>query len=209
VKLIQVPLFCALIALGAAGAHADTIAYFQVTQGVSTLVVLDPASYYSGAGKDPQLLVRRLKRGSIPFTGFEFGFAAETGTGFFDYYNDNDASLAELTLSITPGGPASESASIFGCGVESEFPWMPFSACSFGEFGTDVSATVVNFFGGSGLPPYSHFAIELTDFPANATIVATAVPQPTPEPESLALILTGALGLGAARWLRRRQGSAS
>ena len=157
---------------------------------------MQPDLYYAGDGTDPQLLVRRLKRGSIPFSGSTFGFSAATGTGFFDYYNNNDMILSALTVTIDPGGLPSANASIFSCGIESELPAVPFTNCSFAAFGTNLNATVITFFGGSGLPPYSHFALGLTGFPANAVVVATAELTPTPESASFVFVLAGLVGLG-------------
>ena len=202
-KLTRTAVFCALLVLCPLGAHADTIAYYDVSNGRSTFVVLQPDLYYSGDGTDPQLLVRRLKRGSIPFSGPRFGFSAATGTGFFDYYNNNDMILSALTVSIDPGGLPSANASIFSCGIQSEFAFLPFYDCSFGKFGTNLDATVIAFFGGPGLPPYSHFALGLTGFPANAEVVATAELTPTPEPQSVVLVFGGFVGLGVMLGLRR------
>ena len=202
-KLIQAAILCALFALCSTGARADTIAYYDVSDGNSILQILEPEPYYAGNGTDPKLLVRRLKRGSIPFSGPRFSFSANTGTGFFDYYNNNDMILSALTITIDPGGLPSASASIFSCGIQSELALLPFNNCSFGAFGTDLNATVINFFGGPGLPAYSHFSLDLTGFPANAAVVATAELTAAPEPVPSMLFFVGLLGL-AFVWARRR-----
>jgi len=204
VKLIRVAVFCSLVAFCSAGARADTIAYYDVNNGNSTLAILEPDLYYAGNGTDPKLLVRRLKRGSIHFRGSTFSFNANTGAGFFDYYNGNDMILSALTVTIDPGGLPSATASIFSCGIESEWASMPFNNCSFVKFGTDLDATVIAFFGGPGLPPYSHFSLDLAGFPANAAVVVTAELTPAPEPASFALFLVGLLGLGVASARRAR-----
>ena len=202
-KRTKVAVLGSLLVLCSAGARADTIAYYDVTNGNSILAVLQPDAYYAGDGTDPQLLVRRLKRGSIPFSGPSFSFFANTGTGFFDYYNNNPMILSTLTITIDPGGLPSASATIFSCGIESELIAMPFSNCSFGAFGSNLDATVITFFGGPGLPPFSHFALELAGFPANADVVATAELTPSPEPASLVLFFVGLLAFGFVG-IRRR-----
>src|SRR5215472_5435476 len=138
-------------------ARADTIAYNVVVNGANQLVVLNPTAYESENVIDPQLVVRRLKTGSVWFTGFTFSFSDDSGTGFFDFYNDNPDSLMNLSIMITPGGPASDLDSIFACGIESQLGVLPFSNCMIEEFGTDQTSSVVTFFGEPGLPPFSHF----------------------------------------------------
>ena len=196
-----------LLLVGAASlltgvARADTIAYDVVVNGANELIVLNPAAYESEIVVDPQLVVRRLKTGSVWFTGFTFSFSDDSGTGFFDFYNDNPASLMDLSITVTPGGPASELDSIFACGIETQLDVLPFSNCMINEFGTDQTSSVVTFFGSPGLPPFSHFAFELVGFPAGGTVSVSATPQATPEPGSLALVLTGGLLLGTAGWLK-------
>lgn len=204
-KLRGIVFLCAFVAQSWQVARASTIAYEEMTAGVPMLVVQDPASYYGSLGTDPQLMVRHLKRGSIPFWGLTFTFDAPTGTGFFDYYNANDLILDDLTVSIIPGGFSDPV--IFGCGVESDFLLLPFWNCGFTQFGTDSSATVINFSGGPGLPPYSHFALELTGFPANANVTVAASARAAPEPQPAQLFMTGVLVLATAHWLRRSRGS--
>jgi len=183
--------------------RADTIAYEFVQNGTPTLVLLNSAAFENGTPPDPSVLVRRLKRGSIPFTGYTFTFDATTGAGLFDYYNGNDFYLSVLALVINPGGPALDAEAMFACGIESELAVLPFSDCSFAQFGSDDSATAVTFFGSPGLPPYSHFAIVLNGFPGNAQVVATALPgAPAPEPGTWILLLTGVVILAGARWRR-------
>jgi len=185
-------------------ARADTIAYNVVVNGANQLVVLNPTAYESENVIDPQLVVRRLKTGSVWFTGFTFSFSDDSGTGFFDFYNDNPDSLMNLSIMITPGGPASDLDSIFACGIESQLGVLPFSNCMIEEFGTDQTSSVVTFFGEPGLPPFSHFAFDLVGFPAGGTVTVSATPQATPEPGSFTLILAGGILLVAAGWLKRR-----
>lgn len=183
--------------------RADTIAYQVVQNGTPALVLLDPAAFASGSVPDPSILVRRLKRGSIPFTGYTFTFDAATGAGLFDYYNGNAFFLSALTVIISPGGPALDAEAMFACGVDSQLAVVPFSDCSFAEFGSDASATEVAFFGSPGLPPYSHFAIVLDGFPSNANVIVNAVPgAPAPEPGAWILLLTGLMILAGVRWGR-------
>jgi hypothetical protein len=184
-------------------ARADTIAYNVIVNGVNRLIILDPAAYESENVTDPQLVVRRLQTGSIWFTGFTFSFNDNSGTGFFDYYNNNDDYLEQLSVTITPGGPASDMDSVFACGIETQLAELPFSNCLITEFGTDQTSSVITFFGNPGMPPFSHFGLELTGFPAGGTVTVSAVPaSPTPEPASLALVLTGGLLLGVAVCLK-------
>lgn len=196
-------LFCAVAGLVTSIAFADTIRYEYVVNGVIETVNYNPGWFDTGPPVDPQLAVRRLKRGSIPFTGYSFSFDDNSGTGSFDYYNDNDAILEELTVTIMPGGPDSLESAFFGCGINSDVTTMPFSDCTITEFGTDASSTVITFFGAPGLPAFSHFEFELTGFPAGGTVSVSAIPEVTPEPETLFLILTGAALLGCARWFRK------
>lgn len=191
------------VGLFAGAARANTIAYNVIVNGANRLIILDPAAYESENVTDPQLVVRRLKTGSIWFTGFTFSFSDNSGTGFFDYYNNNDDYLEQLSVTITPGGPASDLDAVFACGIESQLDELPFSNCLISEFGTDQTSSVVTFFGRPGMPPFSHFGFELTGFPAGGTVTVSAVPAtPTPEPASLALVLTGSLLLGVAVCLK-------
>ncbi|HXJ91669.1 MAG TPA: hypothetical protein VMT20_02165 [Terriglobia bacterium] len=207
-KVFKFLLLASAVGLFAGSARADTIAYDVVVNGANELIVLNPAAYESENVLDPQLVVRRLKTGSVWFTGFTFSFSDDTGTGFFDFYNDNPASLTDLSITVTPGGPASDLDSIFACGIESQLDVLPFSNCMINEFGTDQTSSVLTFFGEPGLPPFSHFAFELIGFPAGGTVTVSATPQAAAEPGSLTLILTGGILLSAAGWLRRRRNPA-
>jgi hypothetical protein len=208
-KVFKFLLLASSVGLLAGSARADTIAYDVVVDGVNKLIVLNPGAYESENVVDPQLVVRRLKTGSAWFTGFTFSFSDDSGTGFFDYYNDNNDYLEQLTITITPGGPASDLDSVFACGIQSQLNALPFADCLITEFGTDQTSSVITFSGGVGMPPYSHFGFDLTGFPADGTVTVSATPSatpgsPVPEPASLALVLTGCFLLGMAGWLKHR-----
>jgi hypothetical protein len=201
-KVLRFLFLVTAVGLWAGTARADIVAYDIIVNGVNKFVVLNPEAYESENVTDPQLVVRRLKTGSIWFTGFTFSFNDDTGTGFFDYYNNNNDYLEQLSVTITPGGPASDLDSVFACGIESELDELPFSNCAINEFGTDQTSSVVTFFGNPGMPPFSHFGFELVGFPAGGTVSVSAVPAATPEPSSLALVVTGCLLLGIAVCLK-------
>jgi hypothetical protein len=196
--------WCALLLLWSGSARADTVAVDQLIDGKDTLTVIDEQKFEAGPPYDPQIVVRRLARGSMHFSGLSFSFDALSGSGIFDFFNANDFRLAELVFTITPGGPPRTVNSLFGCGVSSQLKALPFSECHFAEMGDDLSSTVVSF-SSSGLAPFSHFAVELTGFAPNAHITATATPARVPEPETILLLLSGVgalltrrkLGLGA------------
>lgn len=202
-KVLKFVFLAAAASLLSSSAKADTIAYDDVVDGVSTLIVLNQTAYESESITDPTLVVRRLKTGSIWFTGFTFSFSDDSGTGLFDYFNDNNAYLGELSITVTPGGPSADLDSVFGCGIQTQLNELPFSNCLIQEFGTDQTSTVVTFFGSPGMPPFSHFALVLAGFPAGGTVTVSAIPgAATPEPGSLALVLTGCLLLGIAVCLK-------
>jgi hypothetical protein len=186
-KPSRILLLWTLFALLPAGLRADTVAYEDVVNGVDSLTVLNSGAYAAGDYVDPEVVVRRLKRGSIPFEGFIFEFNSDSGTGFFDYRNNNDVALLDLTLVIT--GVYGDANMAFGCGIQTQLDALPFSSCVYRRIGTGTtdSSTVITFFGAAGLPAQSHFAILLTGFPADATVLAQAIPEassPAPPPSA-------------------------
>ncbi len=189
----------ATLALASSHAFADTVALEEIINGKPTLVVLDPGQFGSGVA-DPRIGVRRLKRGSTWFWGLEFSFDLSGGTGQADFFNAGAATLHSLTLTITPGGPASGGPEVFSCGAESDLNGLiPFTNCLFKETGGADSRTVVKFYGGPGLPHQSHFSVELGGFDSNVQVSAQGSPA-VPEPGTLALFLGG----GALLLNRRR-----
>jgi len=197
---------CALLPLWSGGVLADTVAVDQLINGKDTLTLIDEKKFAAGATDDPQIVVRRLARGSVHFSGLSFSFDAPSGSGIFDFFSANDFRLAELVFTITPGGPPRYVNSVFDCGVGSELKTLPFSDCRFAAMGDDLSSTVVSFWR-PGLPPFSHFAVELVGFAPNAHITATAKPAaPVPEPATVVLLLSGAGALLTRRKLHRSTG---
>ncbi len=196
--------WCALLPLWSGGALADTVAVDQLIGGKDTLTVIDEQRFDAEPPHDPQIVVRRLRRGSVHFHGLSFSFDSPSGSGIFDFFSANDFGLAEVVFTITPGGPSRAVNSLFSCGVGSELKALPFSECRFAEMGDDVSSTVVSF-SSPGLPPFSHFAVELTGFAPNAHITATATPA-APEPGTILLLLTGAGALLTRRRLHQSGG---
>lgn len=172
--------------------EASPVDIQEVIRGEQVTFFLNGGVLADQSVEDPQVALRRLKRGSIPFSGLTFSFAALAGSGFFDYYNSNAFDLFTLTLTITPGGPPASTASSFGCGIETDVTGVfPFSSCEFQQTGSDVTSTIATFTGPPGLPPHSHFAVELDGFPANAQVSAAATPDPVPEPGVGLLFLSG------------------
>lgn len=196
---------CALLPLWSGAALADTVAVDELVDGKDTLTVIDEKKFDAGPTDDPQIVVRRLARGSVHFQGLSFSFDAPSGSGIFDFFNANDFGLAKLVFTITPGGPPRTVNSLFDCGVGSELKALPFSDCRFAAMGDDASATVVSFWR-SGLPRFSHFAVELTGFAPNAHILATATRAAVPEPATVVLLLTGLGALLTRQKLRRSAG---
>ncbi len=89
---------CALLPLWSGGALADTVAVDQLIGGKDTLTVIDEQKFDAGPPHDPQIVVRRLRRGSVHFHGLSFSFDAPSGSGIFDFFNANDFGLAELVF---------------------------------------------------------------------------------------------------------------
>ncbi len=200
-KLGTVVLGAALFLLSS-HAFADIVAFEELTNGKPTLVVLDPGQYGSGV-TDPRVAIRRLRRGSTPFWGLDFSFDWSGGMGQADFFNAGAATLYALTLTITPGVPASDDPEVFSCGAESDLSGLiPFVNCLFMRTGGADSSSVVRFYGGPGLPSQSHFAVEMDGFDSNARVSAVASPSPVPEPGTLALFLGGVALLAN----RRRSG---
>ncbi len=198
-------LLCATFILASSHAFADTVALEEIINGKPTLVVLDPGQFGSGA-TDPRIRIRRLHRGSTWFWGLGFSFDLSGGTGQADFFNAGAATLYGLTLTIMPGGPASDNPEVFSCSADSELEGLlPFTNCLFKETGGADSRTVVKFYGGPGLPRQSHFSVELGGFDSNVQVIARGDPNPVPEPGTLALFLGGAaLLLGRRRSRKSR-----
>ena len=205
-RVLRALVLCGLVGLSSHRALADAVAVNELVNGTEILRVLDPSQYGHGTPADPQVTVHRLRRGSAPFKGYRFSFVAPDGSGSFDFFNDNPLTLLDLTLSISPGGPPNNVPALFDCGVGSDFNFLPFSSCSFIQTGDSNSPTVVLFFGGPGLPPFSHFALELAGFEPDTLITGMATPANVPEPAPMALLLTGMGTLLAG--VRLRKGSA-
>ena len=203
-KLLGVLVFFAMVVLSSSKLLADAVMVEEMVNGKSVWRVVDPGYHGPPPTDDPRIAVRRLVRGSVPFKGFKFSFRSASGTGSFDFYNGNGIGLRGLTFTITPGGPAPDVPSLFECGVDSANKKLPYSNCRYSEFGDSISTTRISFFGASGLPPHSHFAIDLTGFLPGTLVSATAIPQ-TPEPGTIVLFLSGMGALMARR--RGRHGS--
>jgi len=202
-KILYALVLCALVGFSSHNLFADAVQLEELINGQNVWVTLKPGQ---AVDTDPRILVRRLRRGSVPFSGYSFSFTSGTGDGTFDFFNDNPRPLYELTFTITPGGPADSIGALFACGVGSDYRILPFSDCLFKQEGDIESTTVVSFFGRPGLPAFSHFAIDLQGFPSNTLVSAVATPSAVPEPATTALFLTG---MGALLWKRRLPKSAA
>lgn len=180
-----------MVVLTARKSPADVVAVQQYINGASVLDVLKPGPIDFTTIDDPQMIVRRLIRGSVPFSGLSFSFDALSGSGDFDYYNGNSFALASLTFTILPGDPAGITDSMFACGIQTQLTLLPFSNCRFSQFGGATTPTILSFYGGSGLPTHSHFDVEMNGFQPNSSVSAEATPLLTPEPGMAVLILSG------------------
>lgn len=192
-----------LAGLVAESARADAVGYWHVVNGVSEFVAFNSTGYAPVNPIDPVIVVRHLGTGSTPFSGYTFTFNDDSGTGDFDFYNNNPSALLALSVVIAPGGLPSSTDSVFVCGIESDFDTMPFSNCTITEFGTDQTSSTFTFWAGPGLPAYGHFEFELTGFPSDGTVTVSATPSPEIEP--LELVLIGLLGLAGTGWIKRRR----
>jgi len=204
-NILKVMVVCGLVALSSQRALGDAVVVDTLVYGQPVSTVLQPSLFGTGALDDPSVVVHRSMRGSPTARGIEddFSFRLPHGSGDFDFFNFSDQTFHELTLTITPGGPAEGLLTLFNCGVTSDFPTLPFSNCSFAQIGSIDSSTVVHFYGGPGLAPRSDFSIELVGFEPCALVSVDASPVVTPEPGSLALVLTGMTMLVGGRKLRK------
>lgn len=200
-RILRTFLLGAILLSLSSQARADTVALSELIGGKQTLIVLDPGQY-NPETPDPRVRVKRLRRGSMPFWGLEFSFDLSDGTGIAHFRNAGTATLYSLTLSITPDQPVATGPELFSCGADSELIGLiPFSNCRFLQTGGTDPTTIVQFYGGPGLPSQSHFAIELDGFNSGVQVNATASATSTPEPASVALFLAG------AAWVLRRSKS--
>jgi len=196
---------CALIGLSSHHALADAVVVDTLANGKQVSTVLRPSLFGTGALDDPGVVIHHTRRGSPSAKGVsdDFSFLITNGSGVFDFFNYSNQPFDDLTLTMTPGGPPGNLLTLFNCGVASDFTMLPFSNCSFPKMGDIHSTTVVTFWGGPGLAPLSDFSIELTGFEPGTQVTADASPLMTPEPGSLALLLTGMSTLLAGRRFRK------
>lgn len=206
-NILSAIVVCGLIGLSSHQAFADAVVADTLVNGQPVSTVLQPGLFGTGALDDPQVVIHHTKRGSPSAKGVtdDFSFLIADGTGVFDFFNGTSQTFHELTLTMTPGGPPENLLTLFNCGVTSDFTSLPFSNCSFPQMGDLNSVTIVRFFGGPGLAPLSDFSIELGGFEPGTMVTADASPLMTPEPGSMALLLTGMVGLVAGRRLRKGQ----
>jgi len=198
-RLIRGIVLAGLVVSSTRFASADPIEIQELIDGKEHTILLGNAA--APQLEDPQIWVRRLRRGSIPFFGLTFTFDSTTGTGVFDFFNAAPATLYSLTFVVTPGGPPSDVSSLFACGVDSELSILPFNNCQFKQAGDTNSPTIVTFYGPPGLPGQSHFAININGFQPGTHVQATAAP--VPEPGTVALCAAGIVLLFAG-WLLRK-----
>jgi len=208
-------LFGSMLLLLPSQASADTVAVNELVNGKPTLVVLEPAEYTNRL-PDPRVALRRLRRGSIPFYGLDFGFDASAGGASVDFRNAGSETLYSLTLTISPGGPAGNSPEEFSCTDDSALSSVvPFTNCLFLETGGPNSESIVTFYGGPGLPSQSHFLVTVEGFGSAVEVSAQGGttplnsppgdPSPVPEPGTLTLLVGGlALVLGRRRLGKNR-----
>jgi hypothetical protein len=150
---------------------------------------------------------------SVPFpvtfttttcTLFFGGPPAPATNGCFEVINASPVSFTSLDITLTGFGSAT-----FDCPTTGTSPASIFTSSSCGP-GEDLS-----FFGGPGLAPTKTLAvvIQITDqgVADGLTIgefAGTATINPTPEPDSLLLLSTGAMMMTAGLFLKRQRGFA-
>lgn len=146
---------------------------------------------------DPQIIIRQGS-GTIPVTGLTFSFTLGTADGEETIDNQSGQVWTTLTLTISPGAPADGLGPEFFVCTPLEF----FTDCTFLQLGSTTTATIVMFFGGTGIPADTHFTIEWVGFPEGAGLVGVAN---VPEPGTMLLLVSG---MGAMALRRRWQGRA-
>lgn len=204
-KILRVLVVFGLAALSSHQALADAVVVDTLVNGKQVSTVLQPSLFGIAPLDDPGVTVHRIKRGSPSAWGVddEFSFLTSQGSGVFDFFNDTSQTFHVLTLTMVPGGPPDNILTLFNCQVLSDFNDLPFSNCRFLEMGNSNSDTVVRFSGGPGLPSFSDFSIDLVGFAPGTEVSVQASPLVTPEPGSLALLLTGMSMLVGGRKLRK------
>jgi hypothetical protein len=133
-----------------------------------------------------------------------FGSPAPSTNGCFEVINASTESFTSLDITLTGFGSAT-----FDCPTTGTSPASIFTNSNCGP-GEDLS-----FFGGPGLSPTRTLAvvIQITDqgVADGLTIgefAGTATVNPTPEPDSLLLLSTGAMMMAAGLFMKRQRGFA-
>lgn len=201
-------ILCSMVVLLPTAALPDTLpgGSMDTPEGIPNL--LDPGWLAPYTLIDPQVGVRRNGRGwpitAAGWEGTHFDFLAPTGSGEFSFYNADKQTFRSLTFTIFPGGPALPGEMLFSCSTSSLINIMPFSNCNFLQFGNIDAATVVEFYGGLGLPSQSYFSVDLGGFPRNTQISVDATFSAVPEPGTLMLCFSGVAALVARQRGRKR-----
>lgn len=195
-SLLRVLFILALFCGVSSFAHADAVDFH--------VEVLDPVCTVSSP------IVCTVVDPSVPFSvtfttatcSLFFGSPAPPTNGCFEVINATAESFTSLDITLTGFGSAT-----FDCPTTGTSPASIFSNSNCGP-GEDLS-----FFGGPGLTPTKTLAVviqitdqgvadglTIDDFSGTATINST----PTPEPDSLLLLSTGAMMMAGGLFMKRR-----